>query len=151
MLRRRSSLLVLVIVAGCFHHRAPEVTAHFAPSSPDSGAIDVVLQSPTRAMTVAVDGALAVDRAHTRKAHIDGVPAGPAHVQVAVGGRCERGGLVQEDVEVAPGRTTTIVLPGPDRKFACTAVTTAATVALTLTLIRPAIHLVKAIHTAVVR
>ena len=146
MLRPRASLVLMsVLAAGCFHHRAHDVTAHLASPAPASGAIDIVLQAPTRAMTVAVDGALAVDRAHTRKAHIDGVAAGPAHVQVAVGGRCERGGLIDEDVMVAPGATTTIVLPGPDRRFACVAATTAVHVALALTLIRPAIHLVRAI------
>lgn len=141
---------ILVLVAGCFHHRAHDVTARIAPATPASGAIDVVLQSPTREMTVAVDGALAVDRAHSRKAHIEGVPAGPAHVQVAVGGRCEHGGMIEEDVAVAPGITTTIVLPGPDRNHVCMAATTAVHVALALLLIRPAFHLAEAIRTHIV-
>jgi hypothetical protein len=99
-----------------------------------------------RALTVAIDGALVVDRVHVRRVHVDNVAAGTANVRVVVGGRCEHAGYVDEEVQVVPGATTTVALPGPDRNHACMAVSTAARVALALLLVRPAIHLVHALR-----
>jgi hypothetical protein len=137
---------MVLVVAGCFHPRAHDVTAHLVPMSPSSGAIDVVLSAPSKKLTIAVDGNLVVDRAYSRHAHIDGVPAGPGHVQVVVDGHCERGGTAEEDVDVPAGGTATVVLPGPDKNHACMVATGVVHVALALTLIRPAFHLVHYLH-----
>jgi len=134
-------LVLVLFVAGCFHHRAHDVAASFAPPQPGSGAIDVVLESPSRGMSDAVDGRLVVDGAHSRKAHVEGVPAGPAHVRVAVGGRCESEGIIDEEVDVRPGDTTTVLLPGPERHRACMIATGVVHFALAALLIRPVIHL----------
>ncbi|HUJ60344.1 MAG TPA: hypothetical protein VLX92_17705 [Kofleriaceae bacterium] len=139
-------LLVLLLVPACFHHRAHDVTARLPVPVARSGSIDVVLNAPTRELTIAVDGALAVDRAHSRHARIANVPAGPAHVQIAVGGRCERGGAVDEQVVVPAGGIATVVLPGPEHDHLCAIATGVVHVALAALLIRPAIHLVKAVH-----
>jgi len=136
---------IAVVLTGCFHHRAQDVTASFAPAQPANGAIDVVLESPSRKLSVAVDGRLVVDRVHSRKAHVEGVPAGPAHVRVAVGGRCEREGIIDEEVEVRPGDTTTVLLPGPEKRHACMIATGVVHVALAATLIGPVFHLVHAV------
>jgi hypothetical protein len=144
---RASWLPILVFVAGCFHHqRARDVATRLAPAQPSSGAIDVVLNSPSRKLSIAIDGNLVVDRAYSRKAHVEGVPAGPAHVRVAVGGRCERDGIIDEQVDVPVGGTTTILLPGPEHRHACMIATGLAHVALDALLIGGAIHLVHAVH-----
>jgi hypothetical protein len=138
-------LASICLAAGCFHH-AHDVTAHFGPPRPDSGALDLVLVSPSRALTVAVDGNLVVDRAHTRKVHVDGVPAGATHVQVAVGGRCERSGVADEIVDVPAGGTAAVVLPGPDRDLACAVAIGILRGATGAFLIHGAFHLAHAIH-----
>ena len=143
---KRLLLACSLLAAGCFHHAGRDVVAHMPVAQPDAGAIDVVLSDASRALTVAVDGALVVDRAHARRVHVDNVAAGSAQVRVIVGGRCEHAGYVDEVVQVVPGATTTLALPGPDRDHACMAVTTAMHAALALLLVRPAIHLVRALH-----
>jgi hypothetical protein len=128
--RFASCLSIAAIATGCFHHRAHDVTASVAAAQPSSGAIDVVLASPSRKLSVVVDGRLVVDRVHSRKAHIDGVPAGPAHVRVGVAGHCERDAVVDQDVEVPAGGTATILLPGPEHRRICRIVTAAVLAAL---------------------
>jgi len=110
-----AALLVLTLVAGCVH----DVAVTYPGDTPSAGTIAVVLNDPTRALTVTVDGELVVDRAYTRRARIDGVPAGPARVSVSTGGGCEAGRAVDYDVEVVPGRVTTIPLPGPEPNTGC--------------------------------
>ena len=141
------SLLAILATTGCFHHRSQDVVTRMPLVQPDGaeGAIDVVLSSPSRGLTVAVDGALVADNAHARRVHVDHVPAGVAHVRVVIDGRCERGGFIDQDVEVVPGGTTAVALPGPSHEHACMAITTAVHVALAVTLVRPVIHLVRAL------
>jgi hypothetical protein len=110
-----ASLLIVTFVAGCA--RDVHVTHPYA--TPTSGTVEVVLNRPTRSLTVAVDGALVVDRERSRRARIDGVPAGLARISIATGGGCEAGRTVDRDVEVFPGRTTTITVPGPEPNAGC--------------------------------
>lgn len=109
--------LVCLVAAACTHPH--DVTAVYAPATPAAGAVDVVLNSPSDALTVAVGDQLVVDRKYSRKAHIDGIPAGPMHVRVATGGRCEQGSLTEHDIIVPAGGTTTITLPGPEPNTGC--------------------------------
>lgn len=112
-----SRITLALLLVACTH--AHDVAAVYAPVVPGTGAIDVVLNSPTGALTVAVGDQLVVDRKFSRKAHIEGVPAGPMHVRVATGGRCEQGSLTEHDVIVPAGATTTIALPGPEPNTGC--------------------------------
>ncbi len=110
-------LLVALSLAACTHPH--DVAAVYAPATPGTGAVDVVLNSPSDALTVTVGDQLVVDRKYSRKAHVDGVPAGPVHVRVATGGRCEQGSLTHQEIVVPAGGTTTIALPGPEPNLGC--------------------------------
>lgn len=107
----------LIVLTACTVPK--DVTAVYAPAQPASGAIDVVLNHPSTTLTVAVADQLVVDRKYSRKAHIDGVPPGPAHVRVATGGHCEQGSLTEHDVMVPAGGVATIALPGPEPNLGC--------------------------------
>jgi len=109
--------LTLLALAACTHPH--DVQAVYAPAPPGAGAIDVVLNSPSGALTVAVDGKLVVDRKYSRRAHIDGVPPGRAHVHVATGGECEQGAMNDFELDVDPGQTATLALPGPEPNHGC--------------------------------
>jgi hypothetical protein len=91
----------------------------YAPTVPASGAVDVVLNDASRALTITVDDQLVVQRAHARRAHIVGIPPGPVHVHVATGGQCEVGSIFDRDVIVAPGARATLALPGPETNVGC--------------------------------
>jgi hypothetical protein len=111
----RNLVLALCACTGC----ASDVVARY-PSAPGvSGAIDIVLNDASRALTVEIDDQLVVDRATSRRAHVDGIPAGIAHVRIATGGRCEQGAVTERDVVVMPGTTATLVLPGPEPNHGC--------------------------------
>lgn len=84
-----------------------------------AGNVEVVLNNATGALSVAVNDQLVVDRKYSRKASIAGVPAGPARVHVAIGGSCETGASFERDIEVLPGQTTTVTLPGPELSTGC--------------------------------
>ncbi len=108
-------VLSICACAGC----ASDVVARY-PSAPGvSGAIDIVLNDPSRALTVEVDDQLVVDRATSRHVHIDGIPAGNAHLRIATGGRCEQGVVTERDVAVLPDASSTLVLPGPEPNHGC--------------------------------
>jgi len=107
-------LFLVAALAACAH----DVTAHY-PSDGPSGAIDIQLNNPSGALTVAVNDHVMVDRKHSRKAHIDGIPIGDAVVQVAVGGACEQGKTETRTVDVQAGVTSTIVMPGPEPNTPC--------------------------------
>ncbi len=115
--RRIAGVVALVSIAGCSH--AVDVTTAFPAARGDSGAVEVVLNDPSRAVSVTIDDALVVERKHTGRVHVDGVPAGSAHVRVATGGRCEQGSTSDQDVVVTPGSTSTIVLPGAEPNLGC--------------------------------
>jgi hypothetical protein len=108
----------VVALAACTYPH--DVTAAF-PAAPDpqAGAVDVVLASASHAMSVTINDALVVEHKATRKAHVDGVPSGPAHVRVATGGGCEAATFVEQDVSVPPGGVATVALPGPETSHSC--------------------------------
>jgi hypothetical protein len=111
----RWTILVSLAMAGCAH----DVTAVYGGGAPSSGTIEVVLNEPTDALTVAINDQLVVDRAHSRRAQVVGVPAGPVHVHVATGKGCEQGKLVDRDMMLAPGGRATLALPHPEISLGC--------------------------------
>jgi hypothetical protein len=118
--RRRSighmkALLLLSAVAGCAH----DVRVDYARAMPDTGSLEVVLNDASRSLSVTVDGALMVDRRRSRKARIDGIPAGPVSVTVATGGGCEQAMTVDRTVDIVPGAVTTLALPAPEPNTGC--------------------------------
>jgi len=110
-----ASLLVVTLVAGCAH----DVQVTYPRATPAAGTLEVALNAPTSELSVAVDGALVVDRKHSRRARIDGVPAGRALVRVVTSGGCEVNQTVERAVEIIPGQLTTLALPGPESSTAC--------------------------------
>lgn len=110
-----ASVLVATIATGCAH----DVEVAYPHATPSSGIVEVVLNQPTSDLTITVNGDLVVDRERSRRARIIGVPAGVARVAVATGGRCEAGKMLEADVEVTPGRATTLALPGPEPNTGC--------------------------------
>jgi hypothetical protein len=115
-----STRFALVLALGACAPKAQDVSATFAltPHMP-AGNVEVVLNNPSGALSVAVNDQLVVDRKLSRKATIAGVPAGPARVHVAIGGGCETGATFERDIEVIPGATTTVNLPGPELSTGC--------------------------------
>jgi hypothetical protein len=111
------SLLVVFAIAGCTHPH--DVNAVYAIAPQAGGSLEVLLNKASDAMTIAVNDVVVVDRKFSRKAHVDGIPEGPAHVVIATGGGCEQQSLVERDVEITPGVVTSIVLPGPERNHGC--------------------------------
>ena len=77
-------LCVMVALAGCPAH---DVHARF-PSAPGdaTGTLVLLLSQPASDVSVAVNGALVVEDAHTRRISIAGVPVGTAEVIVAANG-----------------------------------------------------------------
>lgn len=110
-----ASLVTATILTGCAH----DVEVAYPYATPASGIVEIVLNQPTSELTVTVNGDLVVDREHSRRARIVGVPAGVARVGVATGGRCEAGKTVEAEIEVTPGRATTLALPGPEPNTGC--------------------------------
>jgi hypothetical protein len=109
--------LMVAVAGGCTGPQ--DITAVFPHPTPMAGAVDVSLNSPDGAMTVTVDDALVVDRKYSRKAHIDGVPAGPATVHVAIGGKCVKAREYTRELEIEPGQTSQIALPGAEVNDGC--------------------------------
>jgi hypothetical protein len=116
-----STRIVLALFAfGACTPKAQDVSATFALSPGiQAGNVEVVLNNPTDALSVAVNDQLVVDRKRSRKATINAVPAGPATVHVAIGGGCETGATFDREIEVFPGQTTSVTLPGPELSTGC--------------------------------
>lgn len=114
------SRIALVLALSACAPKARDVSATFAlsPHIP-AGTVEVVLNNASDALSVAINDQLVVDRKLSRKATIAGVPAGPARVHVAIGGGCETGATFDRDIEVIPGATTTLSLPGPEISTGC--------------------------------
>lgn len=76
-------LLVMCIVAGC----AKDVRARF-PSPPEAptGTLVLALAQPASGVSVAINGTLVVEDAHTERVVIDGVPIGTGEVIMAANG-----------------------------------------------------------------
>jgi len=115
--RSLATAVVTSLVAACTHPH--DVVSAFPYRQPDSGALDVVLNDPSRKLTVTVNDQLVVDRAFTRRAHIDGVPSGIARVHVAAGGKCEQGRNFDRSVTIQPGELATVAVPGPEPNLGC--------------------------------
>ena len=75
--------LWLVVLLGCAH----DVRARYA-SLPDqpTGTLVLTMARPASGVTVAINGLLVVDDAHTKHVVIDGVPVGTAEVVMAANG-----------------------------------------------------------------
>lgn len=117
-------LLAIVFVTGCVRPPTPrDVGARYpdatAPIDDASGTIDVVLNSPTGALSITVNDQIVVKREYSARARITAVPAGPASVHVAMGGSCEQSQSFDREVEVLPGGIVTIALPGGEQGTAC--------------------------------
>jgi hypothetical protein len=125
--------LALVALAGCAH----DVTARYAPEG--GGTVQVLLSHAASAVTVAIDDQVVIERAHTSKATISGVPPGDARVRVVVGGVCAKGFVEERHLWVQPGRSATLALPGPELTTACAIVQAGAWVAVGLEIVGLAI------------
>jgi hypothetical protein len=115
-MRILSTIVLVTFSTSCAH----DVTAVYSASPPmGGGAIEVALNDSTSALSITVNDVLVVDRERSRKAHIDGVPIGLARVRVATGGRCEQAREYDREVEVIPGQTAHLILPGPEGSVGC--------------------------------
>ena len=76
-------LLIVLIATACSH----DVRARY-PSQADepTGTLILSMASPASGVSVAVNGVLVVDDAHTRRIQIDGVPVGSGEVIMAANG-----------------------------------------------------------------
>ena len=74
--------LVLAVVAGCAH----DVTTRFPSGPEESTSSLVLLMSDVAQVSVAVNGLLVVQDAHTRRIVIDRVPIGTAEVVMTANG-----------------------------------------------------------------
>lgn len=115
----RFALIAFIPLAACAHG-ASDVAANYTPIlDTPSGSIEVLLNSPSQALTVSVNDHVLVDRKFSRKAVINSIPAGPAHVLVSVGGNCEQNHTYERDVTSVPGVPTQLALPGPEVGEGC--------------------------------
>jgi hypothetical protein len=137
------SLPILVVATGCTHPQDVSATYPRVAMAPGaeigSGAVDVVLNNPTGALSVAVNDNLVVDRKYSRKAHIDGVPAGHSTVHVSLGGSCEKARDFTREIDLQPGATAAITLPGGEVNDGCMVWDGLLHVAITLELVALAI------------
>lgn len=102
----------LACAAGC----ARDVHAVYpvAAVGPPPGTLVVQLSEDTENVTVVVNGQLMADRRHTGKVTIEGVPCGRAVVEVTAGGGRQTRVVERREVEVFPGRKTSIPIAGPE-------------------------------------
>jgi len=79
--------LVCGLVVGCLVGCSHDVSARF-PSSKDAvtGRLVLLLSQPASGVTVAINGQLVVEDAHTRRVTIDGVPIGTGEITLAANG-----------------------------------------------------------------
>jgi len=90
-----------------------------APVGEPTGTIDVSLTTADGNMTVTVNDAMVVERKYSRKAHIANVPAGPAVLHVALGGNCVKAREYTRELDVTPGQTVEVALPGAEVNDGC--------------------------------
>lgn len=100
-------LVVLVVLAGC---SPPNVHVRY-PAQADlpTGTLVLKLTQAAEGVTVAINGVLVVDDAHTKRVQIDGVPAGTREIVIAANG-ADKAFNVWIDSE----RPTTVPLGVPD-------------------------------------
>ena len=77
-------LVVLVVLAGC---SPPNVHVRY-PAQADfpTGTLVLKLTEAAEGVTVAINGVLVVDDAHTKRVQIDGVPVGTREIVIAANG-----------------------------------------------------------------
>jgi hypothetical protein len=99
--------LMVSLLAACAVH---DVRAHF-PALPDqpTGTLVLLLSQPASEVSVAVNGVLVVEDAHTGRVVIDGVPVGTEEVIMAANGSDK-----QFHVWVGGDHATTVPLGVPD-------------------------------------
>jgi hypothetical protein len=102
----RLVVLSIVFVIGCAKDVRTTLPAD-APGDP-TGAIVLVLTQASSDVVVAVNGALVVDGAHTKRDRIEGVPTGYADLAIAIGP-----GEKQVKVWVEEGRDTVLPVGAP--------------------------------------
>ncbi|HEY4055536.1 MAG TPA: hypothetical protein VGM39_02970 [Kofleriaceae bacterium] len=115
----RFALLAFIPLAACAHTASDVAATYTTTLDTPTGSIEVALNSPSQALSVTVNDHVLVDRKNTRKALINGVPAGPAHVIVSVGTQCEQNHTYERDVNLVPGVTAQLALPGPEVGEGC--------------------------------
>jgi hypothetical protein len=99
-------VLVAVVAVACSH----DVRARY-PSQPDepTGTLILTMARPANGVTVAVNGVLVTDDAHTKHVQIDGIPVGTAEVIMAANGSDKA-----FRVWIGSERPTTVPLGVPD-------------------------------------
>jgi len=102
----RVALLVLVGLAGC----ANDVHVRY-PAAPDepTGSVVLLLSQPASDVSVAINGMLVVENAHTRRIVISNAPAGTEDIVMTANGSDK-----QMRVWVGTDHATTIPLGVPD-------------------------------------
>ena len=99
-----AALLTAVVAATAC---ARDIHVRLPATDPDTtGTITIVLTQPATDLTVAIDGVLVAERAHTKKVRVDGVPAGLVDVDIAAGGGAERVERRQEVLVDAGGQVS---------------------------------------------
>lgn len=83
------------------------------------GNIDVSLTTADANMTVTVNDTKVVDGKFSRKAHIANVPAGPASLRVSIGGGCVKAREYTRELDIGPGQTVEVALPGAEINDGC--------------------------------
>lgn len=99
-------VLVAVITMGCSH----DVRARY-PSQPDepTGTLVLTMARPASGVSIAINGVLVVDDAHTKRVQIDGVPVGTGEIVMAANGSDKA-----FRVWIGSERPTTVPLGVPD-------------------------------------
>jgi hypothetical protein len=95
---------IAIVAAGCAH----DVRVRYPAPDATPGSLTFVFTTPASDVSVAVDGVLLVDDAHTGRITIDQVPSGTQDVVVAIGPEEKAMKLWIE-----PGKDTTIPLGSP--------------------------------------
>ena len=96
--------IVLVLVTACAH----DVRVRYPAPDGAPGTLTFVFTSPASDVSIAIDGVLVVDDAHTGRVTIDDVPSGTRDVVIAMGP--EEKGM---KLWIEPGRETTVPLGSP--------------------------------------
>jgi hypothetical protein len=114
MVRASIALVCLVAFTACAH----DVDARYPVAGGAGGTVVVELTRAAPDLTVAIDGAIVVVRAHSRRVTVTGVPPGTSSVDIAFGGGEYARAEHHVTVDLQPGETRAIVLPGPERSIA---------------------------------
>ncbi len=102
-------LLVVLVAIGCSH----DVAAKFPSTDPDpgpTGRLVLLLSSPASGVSVAINGRLVVEDAHTRRITIDDVPVGTGEITLAANGNDK-----QFQVWIDGEHPTTVPLGVPEK------------------------------------